>query len=87
VGRLGGDEFLAALPATSLEKGSVIVERLRKKIKHTRIEGTDLSVTVCIGVAARWQSDTLFQDLLDRADRAVSQARQQGKDRVKTATG
>jgi diguanylate cyclase (GGDEF)-like protein len=86
VGRMGADEFMAALPGTGLEKGAVIAERLRQKIQTTHIEGTDLSVTVCIGVAAMSDTDVLFQDLVDRADRVLSQARQEGKNQVKTVT-
>lgn len=86
VGRMGADEFMAALPGIGLEKGAVIAERLRQKIQATHIEGTDLCVTVCIGVAAMSDTDKLFQDLVDRGDRALSQARQAGKNQVKAAS-
>ena len=55
IARLGGEEFVALLPQTSLEQARLIGERLRKDVAAIRVAGSDgaqLGITVSIGAAS-----------------------------------
>jgi diguanylate cyclase (GGDEF)-like protein len=80
--RFGGEEFVALLRGTPLDGAAVVAERLRAAVASTTCpcEGRDIKVTVSLGVATLHEDDgdTLF----DRADHALYQAKQQGRNRV-----
>jgi len=84
--RYGGEEFVVLLPNTPVEGVMVVAESIRKTIEEGKIKqgikGKIIaSVTISIGVAKYQQGDTL-KDLLDRADQALYQSKQQGRNRV-----
>jgi len=86
LGRLGGDEFAILLPETS--EGRDQADRLRRTVERLRTtldDGTDLTLTVSIGVASVRPEDESIDDVLARADQAVYQAKQSGRNRVATA--
>jgi diguanylate cyclase (GGDEF)-like protein len=85
VGRIGGEEFLIVLPATSLQEASQFAERLRGQIAG-RPEAADtppvtasLGVTVCEGAAF-----LRVEGVLREADAAMYRAKAEGRDRVRT---
>jgi diguanylate cyclase (GGDEF)-like protein len=85
LGRYGGEEFCVLLPDTNLDKGLQVAERLRIAAKNAQIsvDGETLQRSVSIGVAhasedALPELDKLFLE----ADRALYQAKQQGRDRI-----
>ena len=81
IGRMGGEEFAILLPDTDIEGAMTVADRLRRAIAEDR--GSDLPpVTVSIGVAARQADDRSIDDLLRRADRALYQAKSEGRNRV-----
>lgn len=82
-GRLGGEEFAIALPATPAGGALVVAERLREAvgaIKIPREEG--LEFTVSMGVAELQEGDDSFAALLSRADQALYQAKTRGRNQV-----
>ena len=87
-GRWGGEEFLAVLPNTDLDGAVVAGERIRTLISTEPIalDGHEpLTVTVSIGAAAD-PADGLG-GLLRRADEAMYEAKEAGRDRVVCAGG
>jgi diguanylate cyclase (GGDEF)-like protein len=85
VARFGGEEFSVLLPDTG-EKGCIMIaERLRGAISKTIIidnKGNKLpSVTISLGIAQLKQGDSI-ESLLDQADKALYQAKEQGRDCV-----
>jgi diguanylate cyclase (GGDEF)-like protein len=84
--RFGGEEFVALLPQTDAQGAAVIAERIRVAIaEHTTpYQDQKLYVTTSIGVAPLLKDDNL-QSWFDRADRALYQAKQNGRDQVVTA--
>lgn len=83
-GRVGGEEFFAVLPETSLEAALLVAERLRKAVSELQFEGSSgaFSVTVSIGLAMVSPGDADLANTIERADRALYLAKQSGRDRV-----
>ena len=87
--RWGGEEFLVLMPDTPLALARLALERLRTKLATTPIEiggpaGVRLSVTVSGGLAEYWPQESM-SELIERADRALYDAKDAGRDRVVTA--
>ncbi len=82
-GRYGGEEFVIIMPETSEEEAANFARRLLEQIRGQAITvaGEPLSVTCSIGVASALSNDDQDQ-LLNRADQAMYQAKAAGKDRV-----
>lgn len=89
VARIGGEEFLVALPMTAQQKAEELADAARGTIKGrpaTKIGQTDVpNITVSIGVAMLAPGDTA-ETLKKRADEALYKAKQQGRDRVVSAS-
>jgi diguanylate cyclase (GGDEF)-like protein len=86
LGRLGGDEFAILLPETG--DGQDQADRLRRTVERLRTtldDGTDLILTVSIGVASVRPEDESIDDVVARADEALYEAKQSGRNRVATA--
>lgn len=85
--RYGGEEFVVVLPETDAEQGREAAEKLRGLISGTEfmVRGGKLPVTVSIGVAQARPQDTSGSDLLSRADRALYDAKEGGRNRVAVA--
>ncbi|MBX9635661.1 MAG: GGDEF domain-containing protein, partial [Magnetospirillum sp.] len=86
-GRLGGEEFAALLPQTTLAGANLLAERLRRAIAELRVPlaDSDLRITASLGVAERSSDETAFDHMLSRADQALYRAKQTGRDRVEQA--
>jgi diguanylate cyclase (GGDEF)-like protein len=84
--RYGGEEFVAILAETKWQEATDVAERLRQEILASPIETSAgaIEVTASFGVA---QQDTLRDhdawDVVYRADQALSEAKRQGRDRVR----
>jgi diguanylate cyclase (GGDEF)-like protein/PAS domain S-box-containing protein len=83
--RLGGEEFALLLPEVSQRTAVQTAERLRESFALTGMEagGEVFHVTLSMGVTefGRDKPDTL-QEMLHRADRALYQAKERGRNRV-----
>ena len=81
--RWGGEEFLILLPNIDLSHGSDIAERIRKSVAERRIHvnGCEINVTISSGVAEHRASEKA-EELINRVDIALYQAKEQGRDRV-----
>jgi diguanylate cyclase (GGDEF)-like protein len=87
IARFGGEEFVALLPGSNLERSLAEAERLRRCIDANPLAhgASPLSLSVSIGVA-EWASAA--EDparLLLRADRALYRAKGLGRNRVEAA--
>ena len=84
--RYGGEEFVVAMPDTDLELASVIAERLRKSIAaHPFIVengAKQLPVTVSVGVSTLQDANDNPRELIKRADTALYQAKNNGRNQV-----
>jgi diguanylate cyclase (GGDEF)-like protein len=82
--RLGGDEFVVALPNTGREQAIQFAKRLhdrfREELSRFSVDGT--VVTASIGVTTMMPEDRSYEDTLQRADRALYEAKSMGKDTI-----
>lgn len=88
LGRTGGEEFCVILPETPSEVAVQIAERLCKSTAQMSFPGLpgDVTVSVSIGVAELESADTLFAEVMSRADRALYEAKAKGRNRVEGRT-
>lgn len=84
VGRLGGEEFLVCMSDTELKEAADQAERIRQIIEDLEIELRDkpYSVTVSGGVTQALVEDSNIERLVARADEALYQAKNNGKNKV-----
>jgi diguanylate cyclase (GGDEF)-like protein len=82
--RIGGNEFVAILPSTDIDKAKAIAVRVIEKITHYDFSelGLDNNITISMGVANNNDTKVLFDDLLYAADLALHQARAQGPNQM-----
>lgn len=88
VGRWGGEEFLVLMPQTDAAQATQAAERLRRAIEHMPIQDGQhgqLWLTASLGVASRPASTVTLQALVDRADTALYQAKEGGRNRAVSA--
>jgi diguanylate cyclase (GGDEF)-like protein len=83
-GRIGGEEFALVLPDASAEGAARVAERLRRAVSGTPVPGRTESfcMTVSIGIALQAPGDGSVDEVMARADLALYQAKQQGRNRV-----
>ncbi|MBX3272527.1 MAG: GGDEF domain-containing protein [Sandaracinaceae bacterium] len=84
--RYGGEEFAILCRSTSLAHAASLGERIRAATAAARFvhDGRVIPVSVSVGVAAARADDTV-EALVERADRALYRAKQEGRNRVVTA--
>ena len=84
VGRVGGEEFAVVLPATKLATATEVAERLRLAVEGTSsfARHAPARCTVSIGCAQLSPGDDDLDGLLKRADQALYDAKQRGRNRV-----
>jgi two-component system, cell cycle response regulator len=88
VGRLGGEEFAVLLEGTNLEAAAALAEALRTRLAALSFDTSrgKLSMTCSLGVAQGLPDESIDQ-LLKRADAALYEAKESGRDRVVSTTG
>ena len=76
IARYGGEEFTLVLPACSADQAVQLVDRLRPLMPDRQ--------TFSAGIAA-WDGDETTNELVQRADRALLQAKKRGRNRTTIA--
>lgn len=83
VGRIGGDEFCVLLLDSSGDAAAEVMERVRGGLSALAVRYLPGgSVQASFGVAELRPGDQRLDDLIIRADRALYESKQQGRDRV-----
>ena len=83
--RIGGEEFSILLPEISPQSAIAFAERIREEQSKLTIIGDwqgEITLSVSIGVSSFLASDETFDDLFSRADKALYQAKNSGRNRV-----
>jgi diguanylate cyclase (GGDEF)-like protein len=81
--RYGGEEFLLVLPETDQEQAIGTAERLRAAIEAEPlfVRGQPIALTCSFGVA-QYQPDEPYPDWLERVDKCLYTAKQNGRNRI-----
>ena len=83
VARLGGEEFVAILPDTTVEMAHFVAERLRRSIAEKpfkcNVPSGALSVTTSVGGAIIESGTHTVPEALDRADKMLYEAKHSGR--------
>ncbi len=83
VGRLGGEEYAMMLVDCDIKKATDIAARLCKEIEETDIEfdGNAINITISIGISPLLDDDTKVEQSLVRSDKALYEAKKNGRNR------
>jgi diguanylate cyclase len=89
--RYGGEEFAVILPNTTVGSAAAVAETIRKtisskKLKKKGVEGTLGPITASLGVSDYVPGEPI-KDLIERADRALYEAKNFGRNRVMSEEG
>jgi diguanylate cyclase (GGDEF)-like protein len=86
VARYGGEEFVLLLPETTKENALRVAEFIRKKVSDHPFPGRETQplgrVTISLGVATFPQDGTDGSSLIERADKALYEAKRTGRNKV-----
>lgn len=82
--RIGGEEFMILAPGTGLQAAQILAERIRNSIAARTISlgPTERSVTVSIGAGIACPQDADIHAVMQRADAALYQAKENGRNRT-----
>ncbi|MBV8157587.1 MAG: GGDEF domain-containing protein, partial [Dyella sp.] len=80
IGRVGGEEFVALLPGVDLRHAHARAEQLREAMRA--VQRPDRVLTISIGIAQCNRSGEGIDSLMSRADRAMRQAKINGRNQV-----
>lgn len=85
-GRVGGEEFSVVLVSAELDGAATVAERIREKWQdcELQVDGRNVSFTVSIGVADLRNARESVDMVMERADKALYVAKEEGRNRVKT---
>lgn len=79
--RMGGEEFVILLPDTGLEQARIALLRFLTEFSSSPVPSTDRQMTFSAGIALCLENETLA-DVLRRADAAMYDAKNLGKNRI-----
>lgn len=87
--RLGGEEFAIILPGTGIKEAESILNRLLDQIRSLEFmeNGKSFSVSFSAGVFLISNDATTLEEAIGGADRALYQAKGNGRSQVATAAG
>jgi diguanylate cyclase (GGDEF)-like protein/PAS domain S-box-containing protein len=87
--RYGGEEFLIILPASDLLGAKVAADKARATIESTNFEfaGVSIPVTISMGVAQLMVGQETSKETIARADAALYNSKQNGRNQVSMHTG
>lgn len=87
LGRVGGEEFILLLPDTPKTNAEYVAERMREGLSAKAIKYVDqnIHVTASFGIASFMPDDDTLEQIIERADKAMYAAKNNGRNQVQTA--
>lgn len=83
--RIGGEEFAILLPGSDLASAQKLAEKIRASISEQGVCGEwsgTIRPTLSLGVTSHHKADKMFEDMYVRADNALYEAKNKGRNRV-----
>jgi diguanylate cyclase (GGDEF)-like protein len=83
-GRLGGEEFAIIIRDSNIDELQEFAEKCRASIEaiNTKDSGYDFQITASFGITTTQKSSFIYTDLMTNADKALYQAKDQGRNQV-----
>ncbi|MDN4500853.1 GGDEF domain-containing protein [Alteromonadaceae bacterium BrNp21-10] len=87
VGRIGGEEFIIALPHTQQSAAENLLHSLRKHTQNiaSEFDNIDMEISISCGLSV-YQEQKSIEELIAQADKALYQAKEHGRDRMEIFT-
>lgn len=84
-GRLGGEEFSLILVSDNKDDVIAKLDAIKTKIKNIdlKADGNSIEVSVSIGFDKKYKEDNSLDELLERVDKLLYEAKHEGRDRLK----
>lgn len=82
VARYGGEEFIIVLLNTKEEEAKNIAEKLRREIEKTCFFDLDYPLTISIGISLYPKHGQFTDELIEKADQALYNAKENGRNKV-----
>jgi diguanylate cyclase (GGDEF)-like protein len=85
LGRIGGEEFMILLPDTDGKGGARLAERMRQRIESAVITYGELELPITVSIGVFYSADPVMlgvDELVQRADTAMYEAKQAGRNRI-----
>ncbi len=82
VARYGGEEFVILMPETTTGQAVIVLDKIRAVVGKTafKFKGSPVTITMSFGVAGFSAEDSV-EAVFERADKALYQAKDQGRNR------
>jgi len=87
--RYGGEEFIMLMPEASINDTYKLAERIRISLEKTKIEitnNTSIYVTISIGVSEVCYEESDIQESINKADKALYEAKNNGRNQTRIFT-
>ncbi len=85
IARYGGEEFLILLENAPKQKAYKVMERLRGLLAKEKIQidsKKDIQITVSIGISTLEEDGETIDELIEKADKALYEAKSKGRNRI-----
>lgn len=82
--RLGGEEFVIILNNSDIKSAYIFCEKIRTKVKETVfiLEENKIKITISLGIEEYNEKHDSINDIVNNADKALYEAKAQGRDRT-----
>ena len=81
VGRYGGEEFIILLPNADQNAAKLVAEKIRINIEESNLISKDYPLTVSLGISTYPYHGYMKEELIEKADQALYQAKEDGRNR------
>ncbi|MDO7083401.1 diguanylate cyclase [Pseudocolwellia sp. AS88] len=87
LGRYGGEEFIIILPNCNIDGGIEIAKRIQNSLMDNCLifEGEPLKVTLSMGISMLTDESETFEQLINKADKAMYVAKENGRNRIEVS--
>ncbi|MDO3381768.1 GGDEF domain-containing protein [Gilvimarinus algae] len=87
-GRYGGEEFVVIMPETTPEQAYTVLDKIRAAIFKTDFSYKDMPVELSVSIGiAEFRADDSAEQVFERADKALYEAKAAGRNQCRLADG